>query len=206
MKFNRGKRRKKLTCLMVVAILGMQVISPMDAPDPRVNDSKAVSVATAPRHWSFQLPRTRPVPAVKNTRWPLTALDAFILAGLEQTGLSPAPSADKRTLVRRATYDLTGLPPTPSEIDAFVRDGAPDAFARVVDRLLASPRYGERWGRHWLDVARYADTTGPRLGRIPFSYTYRDWVIRAFNEDLAYDEFLLKQLAADKLPGLSDAQ
>src|SRR6185503_8602178 len=122
---------------------------------------------------------------------------------LEQAGLSPAPPADKRTLLRRATYDLTGLPPTPAEIDAFVRDEAPDAFARVVDRVLASPRYGERWGRHWLDVARYADTTGPRLGRIPFSYTYRDWVIRASNEDLPYDEFLLKQLAADKLPGLS---
>src|SRR6185503_13452996 len=124
---------------------------------------------------------------------------------LEQAGLSPAPPADKRTLLRRATYDLIGLPPTPAEIDDFVRDITPDAFAHVVDRLLASPRYGERWGRHWLDVARYADTTGPRLGRIPFSYTYRDWVIRAFNKDLPYDEFLVKQLAADKLPGLSDA-
>ena len=176
----------------------------MGAPDPRVGDPKAMSFPQAARHWSFQAPRERLVPAVKNTRWPLTAVDAFVLAGLEQAGLSPAPSADKRTLIRRATYDLTGLPPTAAEIDAFVRDGTPDAFARVIDRLLASPRYGERWGRHWLDVARYADTTGPRLGRIPFSYTYRDWVIRAFNEDLPYDEFLLKQLAADKLPGASN--
>src|SRR5262245_10862634 len=178
----------------------------MGAPDPRVNDPKAVSFAQAAQHWSFQPPRDHAVPSVKNTRWPLTAVDAFILAVLERTGLSPSPPADKRTLIRRATYDLTGLPPTPAEIDAFVGNRAPDAFARVVDRLLASPRYGERWGRHWLDVARYADTTGPRLGRIPFSYTYRDWVIRAFNEDVPYDEFLLKQIAADKLPGLSDAR
>lgn len=158
-------------------------------------------VPSAARHWSFQAPRERPVPVVKDTQWPLNAVDAFILAGLEHEELSPSPPADKRTLIRRATYDLTGLPPTPAETDAFVRDESPEAFARVVDRLLASPRYGERWGRHWLDVARYADTTGPRLGRIPFSYTYRDWVIRAFNEDLPYDAFLLKQLAADKLPG-----
>ena len=140
----------------------------MGAPDPRVSDPKAVSFAKAAQHWSFQPPRERPVPTVKNMSWPLTAVDAFVLAGLEQAGLSPAPPADKWTLIRRATYDLTGLPPTPAEIDAFERDRAPDAFARVVDRLLASPRYGERWGRHWLDVARYADTTGPRLGRIPF--------------------------------------
>jgi hypothetical protein len=176
----------------------------MGAPDPRLNDPDAALFTNAARHWSFQPPRERPAPTVKNTRWPLTAVDVFVLASLEQAGLSPTPSADKRTLLRRATYDLTGLPPSPAEIDAFVRDGTADAFARVVDRLLASPRYGERWGRHWLDVARYADTTGPRLGRIPFSYTYRDWVIRAFNEDLPYDEFLLKQLAADKLPGPSD--
>src|SRR5206468_6528066 len=106
-------------------------------------DPKTVSFAKTDRHWSFQPPRKRPVPVVKNTQWPLTAVDAFVLAGLEQAGLSPAPPADKRSLIRRATYDLTGLPPTPAEIDAFVRDGAPDAFARVVDRLLASPRYGE---------------------------------------------------------------
>src|SRR4030095_3972075 len=176
----------------------------MRAPDPRVNDPMAVSFAKAARHWSFQPPREQPVPPVKNSSWSLTTVDAFILSRLEQAGLSPSPPADKRTLIRRATYDLTGLPPTPAEIDAFVGDRAPDAFARVVDRLLDSTRYGERWGRHWLDVARYADTTGPRLGRIPFSYTYRDWVIRAFNEDLPYDVFLVKQLAADKLPGLSD--
>src|SRR5439155_2164681 len=101
-----------------------------------VSDPKAESFGMPARHWSFQPPRERPVPAVKNARWPLTALDAFVLAGLEQAGLSPSPPADRRTLIRRATYDLTGLPPTPAEIDAFVRDGAPDAFARVVDHLL----------------------------------------------------------------------
>ncbi|HUS34737.1 MAG TPA: PSD1 and planctomycete cytochrome C domain-containing protein [Verrucomicrobiae bacterium] len=176
----------------------------MGAPDPRVNSPEAASMARAAQHWSFQQPREQPIPSVKNARWPLNAVDAFILSRLEQAGLSPAPDADKRTLIRRATYDLTGLPPTLEEIDAFIRDDSADAFAHVVDRLLASPRYGERWGRHWLDVARYADTTGPRLGRIPFSYTYRDWVIRAFNTDMPYDEFLVKQLAADKLPDQSD--
>jgi hypothetical protein len=211
-----GERRIHITCLMVAAILGMPAIAPpapalAAAPDREsvdfsVNDSEAVSFTGAARHWSFQAPRNSLIPAVKDTHWPLTPVDAFVLAGLEQAGLSPTPPADKRTLIRRATYDLTGLPPTAAEIDVFVRDDAPDAFARVIDQLLASPRYGERWGRHWLDIARYADTTGPRLGRIPFSYTYRDWVIRAFNEDLPYDEFLVKQLAADKLPGLSDAR
>lgn len=176
----------------------------LGAPDPRVSNPQEVSLAQANRHWAFQLPRQHPIPTVKNPGWPLNAVDAFILARLEQNGLSPAPAADRRTLIRRASYDLIGLPPTTAEIEQFVEDPAPDAFARVVDRLLASPRYGERWGRHWLDVARYADTTGPRLGRIPFSYTYRDWVIRAFNEDLPYNEFLVKQLAADKLPGSSD--
>ena len=107
--------------------------------------------------------------------------------------MQPAQPADKRTLIRRATYDLIGLPPTPEEVAAFVADESPDAFATVVDRLLASPHYGERWGRHWLDVARYASTDSP------YAFTYRDYVIRAFNDDLPYDEFLLQQLAADQL-------
>src|SRR5262245_38064481 len=176
----------------------------MGAPDPRVKDPEAISFARAALHWSFQPPRDHPFPVVKGASWPLNAVDRFVLARLEKAKLSPAPRADKRTLIRRATYDLAGLPPSAEEIDAFLRDRAPDAFTRVVDRLLASPQYGERWGRHWLDVARYADTTGPRLGRIPFSYTYRDWVIRAFNNDMPYDEFLVKQLAADKLPRSAD--
>ncbi len=130
-------------------------------------------------------------------------MDNFILARLEAKGMRPAPKADKRTLIRRATFDLTGLPPKPGEVAAFIADKSPDAFAKVVDRLLASPQYGERWGRHWLDVARYADTKGyvfEEDRHYPYSYTYRDYVIRAFNEDLPYDQFLIEQIAADLLP------
>src|SRR5438067_1745592 len=116
-----------------------------------------------------------------------------------------SPQADRRTLIRRITYDLSGLPPTFEEVEAFIKDKRPDAYARVVDRLLASPHYGERWGRFWLDVARYADTKGYLAGgeerRYPFSYTYRDYVIRAFNEDKPYDQFVIEQIAADLLPG-----
>src|SRR6185369_95533 len=122
-------------------------------------------------------------------------------------GLDPAPPADKRTLIRRATFDLTGLPPTPDEVRAFLDDARPDAFARVVDRLLASPRYGERWGRHWLDVARYADSNGLDENLVyRHAYRYRDYVIQAFNKDKPYDLFLKEQLAGDLLPGAgSDA-
>jgi hypothetical protein len=129
-------------------------------------------------------------------------VDRFILAKLAEKGLRLAPPADKRTLLRRATFDLLGLPPTPAEVAAFEADTSPDAFARVVDRLLASPHYGERWSRHWLDIARYADSKGyvfQEERRYPFAYTYRDYVIRAFNEDLPYDQFICQQLAADQM-------
>ncbi len=133
-----------------------------------------------------------------------TPVDAFVLAQLEASGMTPSRQADKRTLIRRASFDLTGLPPTPEEVDAFLADKSPGAFAKVVDRLLAAPQYGERWARHWLDVARYADTKGYVGGneetRFPYSYTYRDYVIRAFNEDLPYDQFIVQQIAADELP------
>lgn len=158
----------------------------------------------APLHWSFVPVKTPAIPKVKNSAWVKTPIDAFILAKLERKGLRPAPPADKRTLIRRAYYDLIGLPPTAEEVAAFYADRSPDAFAKVVDRLLASPRYGERWGRYWLDVARYADTKGYLPGTetwlYPNAYTYRDYVIRAFNEDLPYDQFILQQLAADLLP------
>ena len=180
----------------------------MGAPDPRKGSAaKGIDLEHARGHWSFQLPGSGGVPAVKNGAWVKSPVDAFILAKLEEKGLKPAPPADKRTLLRRVTYDLIGLPPTPQEIDAFLADDSPEAFEKVVDRLLASPRYGERWGRHWLDVARYADTKEwvvDEERRLPFSYTYRDWVIRAFNEDLPYDQFLLQQIAADRLPGSPD--
>ena len=126
-----------------------------------------------------------------------------MLARLEAAGLAPSPEADRRTLIRRATIDLWGIPPTAEEVDAFESDHAADAFERLVDRLLASPRYGERWGRHWLDVARYADTKGyvfTQDRRYPYAYTYRDYVIAALNADLGYDRFIVAQIAADQLP------
>ena len=187
----------------------------MGAPWPR---SKQVSSATSASQfkispeqrsfWSFQPLKPPAPPAVKNTKWPKTAIDKFVLAKLEAQGILPAPAADRRTLIRRATFDLTGLPPTPGEIAAFEGDKSSQAFEKVVDRLLASPRYGERWGRHWLDVARYAedDVRGldpKRRGYMPFrgAYVYRDWVIKAFNDDLPYDKFVRMQLAGDLLGG-----
>jgi Protein of unknown function (DUF1553)/Protein of unknown function (DUF1549)/Planctomycete cytochrome C len=158
----------------------------------------------AKRHWAFQFPRAYPLPEVRDVSWPQTPLDQFILAKLEAHGLKPSPRADKRTLIRRATYDLTGLPPRPEEVASFLADESPEAFARVVDRLLASPHYGERWGRYWLDVARYADTKGyvysdREEGRFVQASTYRNWVIRALNEDMPYDRFLMLQIAADQM-------
>jgi mono/diheme cytochrome c family protein len=155
------------------------------------------------RHWSFRPVRKPDVPAVKAGDRVRTPVDAFVLAKLEDKGLSLAPAAERRVLIRRVTFDLTGLPPTPAEVEAFVNDKAPDAYARVVDRLLASPAYGERWARHWLDVARYADTKGyvfTEERRFPNSFTYRDYVVRAFNDDKPYDQFVVEQLAADRLP------
>jgi mono/diheme cytochrome c family protein len=178
----------------------------MGAPDPRTNSSKAaVSVVTAQakKHWAYQPVRSPEPPKVKTSQWPQSPIDQFILARLEAKKLAPSPRTDRRTLIRRATYDLIGLPPTAEEVDAFVKDKSPDAFAKVVDRLLASPHYGERWGRYWLDIARYADTKGyvfEEERRYPFAYTYRDYVIRALNEDLPYDQFLVEQIAADLLP------
>jgi hypothetical protein len=151
--------------------------------------------------WSFQSPRDPSVPSVKDSNWPRSPLDNFILAELERRALSPAPAADKPTLLRRATYDLTGLPPTPDEIDAFLADDSPNAFATVVDRLLASPHYGPRWGRHWLDVARYADSNGMDENvALGSAWRYRDYVVAAFNHDKPYDEFLQEQIAGDLLP------
>jgi len=161
----------------------------------------------AKNHWSYQPVVDPTPPSVSNPAWVATPVDGFVLAKLDAAKLTPSAAADKRTLIRRVTFDLTGLPPTVAEIDAFLADESPEAYPKVVDRLLASPRYGERWGRHWLDVARYADTkgyvgTGER--RFPYSYTYRDYVIRAFNDDLPYDQFITEQIAADRLPAVED--
>jgi hypothetical protein len=178
----------------------------MGAPDPRVLAIGTNTYAESGRkHWAWQRVRKPAVPAVADTSWPQSPVDNFILAKLESKGLKPNPPADKATLIRRATFDLIGLPPTPEEVDDFVNDDSTNAFAKVVDRLLASPHYGERWGRHWLDVARYSDTKGQirrqrEDERYPFAWTYRDYVIRSFNEDKPYSRFIIEQLAADKLP------
>ncbi len=176
----------------------------MGAPDPRKKAAAGavhpvgIPVDQAKALWAFRTPVEPPVPDVGAAH----PVDAFVLAKLREKGLDLSPEADRRTLLRRVTFDLVGLPPTAEEIEAFEKDASPDAFAKVVDRLLASPRYGERWGRHWLDVARYADTKEWVVAeerRLPYPYTYRDWVIQAFNDDLPYDRFLTYQLAADRV-------
>jgi len=177
----------------------------MGAPDPRVAtvaQSKWGDNKT--NHWAWQPVKSVAVPEVSNPDWCKTPIDNFILAKLDEKNLKPSLPADKRTLIRRATFDLIGLPPTPEEVQDFVNDTSPDAFAKVVDRLLASPHYGERWGRHWLDVARYSDTKGqPRRNTEdnlnPFAWSYRDYVIRSFNDDKPYNQFIMEQIAADRL-------
>ncbi len=176
----------------------------LGAPDPRTSRGGVTSGPTASAaHWAFQPVRPPAIPAVKDSAWIQSPIDAFVLAALESKGLTPSATADRRTLIRRASFDLLGLPPPPEEVAEFLADQSADAMAKVVDRLLASPRFGERWGRHWLDVARYADTKGyvfEEERRYPYSYTYRDYVIRAFNEDLPYNRFVVEQIAADLLP------
>ncbi len=153
-------------------------------------------------HWAFQPVRVPAVPSVHDCGWVRLPVDAFVLARLEAAGLRPAPPADKRTLLRRVTFDLIGLPPTPAEQRAFLADDSPEAFAKVVDRLLARPEYGERWGRHWLDVVRYAESNGyERDGTKPSAWRYRDYVLDAFNNDKPYDHFVREQIAGDELPG-----
>jgi hypothetical protein len=180
----------------------------MGAPAPR--GPAAATAANAPAYnfdqakkfWSFRAIKDRQPPPVKNEAWVQSPIDRFVLAKLEEKGLIPAEKAEKRTLIRRATFDLTGLPPTPHEIDEFLNDAAPDAFEKVVDRLLQSPAYGEKWGRHWLDVVRYADTAGDNSDfPIPAAFRYRNYVIEAFNTDKPYDQFIREQLAGDILAG-----
>jgi Protein of unknown function (DUF1553)/Protein of unknown function (DUF1549)/Planctomycete cytochrome C len=179
----------------------------MGAPDPRMTrpSGNAKYGGSGKNHWAFK-PVSKPAPpAVKNESWARNEIDRFVLAKLEASGMTANEPADKRTLIRRAYYDLIGLPPTPQQVDAFIADNSPNAFEKVVDTLLASPRYGERWGRHWLDVARYSDTKGQFDRRreessyYPYAWTYRDYVIKAFNDDLPYDQFIREQLAADTL-------
>ena len=157
-------------------------------------------------HWAF-IPPVRPaLPAVKNRQWPRNPIDAFILARLERESLTPAPPADRVTLLRRLSLDLIGLPPTPAEVDAFLADPSANAYEKQVERLLQSPHYGERWGRHWLDAARYADSDGYEKDKSRQVWAYREWVINALNRDLPYNQFVIEQLAGDLLPGATQDQ
>jgi len=157
--------------------------------------------------WAFKRPERRAVPTVKNSRWVHGPIDAFVLSKLESRNISPSPEADRPTLMRRLSLDLIGLPPAPEEVARFVNDRRPDAYDHLVESLLSSPHFGERWGRHWLDLARYADSEGYQIDRArPYAYVYRNWVIDAFNRDLPFDQFTIEQLAGDLLPNATAEQ
>lgn len=177
----------------------------MGAPWPttvavEVKDTKSGPAVSGKDHWAFQPLRNPAPPEVKNKNWVRNPIDQFVLNKLEAKGLKPARPADKRTLVRRAYFDLLGMPPEPKEVEAFLKDESSDAFAKLVDKLLASSHYGERWGRHWLDVARYADSNGMDENLAYASaWRYRDWVIKSFNSDMPFDQFIRMQIAGDLL-------
>ncbi len=187
----------------------------MGAPDPRRDANPAampgaeeatatyrtIDIAKGKEFWAYRSPTAPAVPSVKNSNWPLNPIDHFVLAELEERSMAPAKDADKRVWIRRLSFDLRGLPPTPEEIEQFLKDQTPEAFEKIVDQYLASPAYGERWGRHWLDVARYAESSGKETNILfPQAWRYRDYVIDAFNADKPYDRFLTEQLAGDLLP------
>jgi len=179
----------------------------MGAPDPRdapsaVTSRKEIDWKLARQHWSFQKPKQSPAPPVQNADWIQKPIDAFILSKIEAEGLAPAQKAGRQTLIRRACFDLTGLPPTIEQLDRFLNDESPNAYAKLLDRLLQTSHYGERWARHWLDVARYSEDNtnmGPHNGPYPHAWRYRDWVVQALNNDVPYDEFIVRQLATDFL-------
>ncbi|NNE91594.1 MAG: DUF1549 domain-containing protein, partial [Verrucomicrobiales bacterium] len=188
----------------------------MGAPDPRVGAkpddtpiASAIDIEEGRKFWAYQPPEKTPPPAVKNSDWPLSEIDRFTLAAMEKNNLTPAANARPATLVRRLYFNLTGLPPSPEEVMKWGRaigtDLNQEAVAQLVDQLLASPRFGERWGQHWLDVARYADSTGGDSNNIfPYAWRYRDYVIDSFNADKPFDQFIVEQLAGDLLPADSD--
>jgi mono/diheme cytochrome c family protein len=194
--------KKKLTPDQV-ALIGRWIAegAPTRGPEPERLAAGPHLTPEERSFWAFQPVRRPDTPRVRNHDRVCTAVDAFLLAKLEERGLTFSPEADRRTLIRRAAFDLLGLPPTPEEVDRFLADEAPDAYEKLIDRLLASPRYGERWGRHWLDVAGYADSegyTGVDPVR-PYAYKYRDYVIRSFNADKPFDQFIREQLAGDEM-------
>lgn len=193
--------KKKLTS-EAITILTQWVQAGAPWPETKTVAIGENSAQAWKKHWAYQPIAAPPLPATHRPEWIQTSIDAFVLAKLEGKGLAPSPAADRRTLLRRVTFDLIGLPPTPTEMAAFEADQSPNAFAKVVERLLASPHYGERWGRHWLDVARYADNKGYvflQESKFGWAWTYRDYVVRSFNQDLSFDQFVIQQLAADHL-------
>lgn len=163
-------------------------------------DGLDLAAGAKSNHWSYQPVKRPELPAVKNKAWPRNPIDAFVLARLEKEGLSPSPEASRERLIRRVSLDLIGLPPTPAEVNAFLNDKSPNAYEKVVDRLLAAPQYGERWARPWLDAARYADSDGYDNDPVRVIWPYRDWVIKALNQDMPYDQFTIEQIAGDLLP------
>ncbi len=185
------------------------------APDPRADTAtqtqsplKGMSIEDGRKWWAFQPVHEIAAPKPANPTWPKTKIDAFVLAKLDQKHLAPSPAADPRTLVRRAYVDLLGWKPTYEEVESFAADPAPDAYDKLIDNLLASPHYGERWARHWLDVARYAEdnpTSEATNPPYPYAWRYRDWIIEALNKDVPYDRFVKLQLAADLMPGVDRA-
>ena len=179
---------------------------PLSEGDRQVLKQWVAEGAKYETHWAFRKPVRPLIPAVRDPAWVKNPIDAFVLARIEAAGLRPSPEADRATLLRRVSLDLVGLPPTPEELDAFLADMLPDAYERQVDRLLASPQYGERWARRWLDLARYADTNGYEKDRPRSIWPYRDWVIHALNADMPFDRFTIEQLAGDMQQGAGPEQ
>ncbi len=184
-----------------IALLRRWIDQGADWPDAKVAGPDARL-----NHWAFKAPVRPKLPEVKDKGWVRNPVDAFVIAKLEEKKLAPSPEADRTMLLRRLSLDLIGLPPTPDEVDAFLADKSPDAYEKQVTRLLASPHYGEKWGRQWLDAARYADSDGFEKDKPRNVWFYRDWVINAFNRNLPYDEFIIEQLAGDQLPNATQDQ
>ena len=194
-------------CLLEAWPRGISPNAPLALGAERRQPRQSLS-AEERAHWSFQAVHRPPVPQVRAANRVRTPVDAFVLAKLEERGLGFSPPAERRDLIRRVTFDLLGLPPTPIEVDAFVADPAPDAYERLIDRLLSSPHYGESWGRMWLDLVRFAETAGYKADPLrPLAWKYRDFVVRAFNTNVPYDCFVQEQIAGDELfPDDVDAQ
>ena len=183
------------TAITLICLLSSGAFAATETPQ-----SAAAKAQAALAHWAFKSPVKTTLPPVKNKSWLRNPIDNFVLARLEKEKLKPSPEADQATLLRRLSLDLIGLPPTIAELDAFLADKNKDAYEKQVDRLLASPHYGERWGRIWLDAARYADSDGFEKDKPRFIWNYRDWVVNAFNQNLPYDQFVIQQIAGDQLP------